>query len=244
MEQMTLEMFGVKTTIMTDRQTDRQTRQLCVVELFSGLECISDAFRKRGHKCYTVDWDTRFKSCLHKDISTMTIEDIPQEFRNPDVVFVGMDCTTYSVAAIGHHRKKDDQTGYLLPKTEKAQFADNMAVHVKEIIKALSPTVQIWENPVGGLRKMSFMQDIEFRNTTTYCQYGFTYRKATDFFSNVDLHLRPPCKNGDPCHEKAPRGARTGLQRITDPVLKSVYPPELCDHIVKRCEEIAGQSDF
>ena len=100
----------------------------------------------------------------------------------------------------------------------------------------MNPKIQIWENPVGGLRKMPFMQDLII-NTTTYCQYGFTYRKATDFFSNIDLELKPPCKNGSPCHEKAPRGARTGLQAIKDPALKAIYPPLLCEDIVERCEK-------
>ena len=39
-----------------------------VIELFSGTECLSNEFRKRGHKCWTVDWDEQFPSSLHKDI--------------------------------------------------------------------------------------------------------------------------------------------------------------------------------
>lgn len=31
-----------------------------VLELFSGTECISNAFRKRKHKCFTVDWNEQF----------------------------------------------------------------------------------------------------------------------------------------------------------------------------------------
>lgn len=112
-----------------------------------------------------------------------------------------------------------------------------MAIHVKELIKQMNPQIQIWENPVGALRKMYFMQDLMI-NTTTYCQYGFSYRKATDFFSNIDLQLKPPCKNGSLCHEKASRGAKTGLQGIKDKALKAVYPSELCKHIVDVCEEV------
>ncbi len=152
------------------------------------------------------------------------------------MVFAGTDCTTYSVAAISKHRRKNPTTGNLDPISDKAKFADDMNVHVKELIAQLNPKVQIWENPMGAFRKMEFIQDL-IRNETTYCQWGFTYRKATDFFSNIDLHLRPPCKNGDSCHEKAPRGARTGLQAIKDPALKAVYPPELCKHIVEECEK-------
>jgi len=207
-----------------------------VLELFSGLECMSNAFRESGHDCFTIDWDERFPSNLHADISKLEITDIPEEFRHPDVVFCGTDCTTYSVCAISKHRRKNAETGNLDPISDKAKFADDMNKHVKDLIKELNPKVVIWENPVGALRKMDFMKEY-IRNTTTYCQYGFTYRKATDFLSNIDLHLKPACKNGASCHEKAPRGARTGLQAIKDPALKSVYPPLLCKHIVAECEK-------
>lgn len=211
-------------------------RKLKVLELFSGFECISKAFRAKGHECFTIDWDERFPSSMHCDISKLKIEDLPEEFRHPDVCFIGIDCTTWSIAAISKHRRKNPITGSLDPISDKAKFADNMARHVKELLKELKPTVIIWENPCGGLRKMDFMQEY-IRNETTYCRWGFTYRKATDFFSNINLHLAPPCKNGDSCHEKAPRGARTGLQAIKDPALKAVYPPLLCEWIVKECEE-------
>ena len=56
------------------------------------------------------------------------------------------------------------------------------------------------------------------------------------FFSNVDLRLKPPCKNGDPCHERAPRGSRTGLQGVKGAEARSMYPPKLCEHMVDVCE--------
>lgn len=206
-----------------------------VVELFSGMECISNAFRERGDECFTIDWDERFPSSLHCDISKLKIEDLPEEFRHPDVVFAGTDCTTYSVAAISKHRRKNPVTGSLDPISDKAKFADEMNRHVIDLIHQMKPEIYIFENPMGAFRKMDFTQNMTL-NTTCYCQYGFTYRKQTDFLSNIDLHLKKPCKNGDACHEKAPRGARTGLQAIKDPALKAIYPPELCKQIVDECK--------
>ena len=207
-----------------------------VLELFSGFECLSEAFRKRGHETFTIDWDERFPSTMHCDISKLKLEDLPEEWRHPDVVFAGTDCTSYSVAAISRHRRKNPITGNLDPISDKARFSDNMNKHVRELVKEMNPLIFIMENPMGAMRKMDFVQDL-IRNETTYCKWGFTYRKATDFFSNIDLHLKPPCKNGDTCHEKAPRGARTGLQAIKDPALKAIYPPPLCEWIVKECED-------
>jgi len=207
-----------------------------ILELFSGFECISNAFREHGHECFTIDWDERFPSSMHCDISKLKIEDLPEEFRHPDVIFAGTQCTTYSVAAISRHRRKNPITGNLNPISEQAKHDDAMNRHVRELMAEMNPKVIIFENPMGAFRKMDFVSDL-ILNTTTYCQYGFSYRKQTDFMSNIDLHLKPPCKNGSPCYEKAPRGARTGLQAIKDPAIKSMYPPKLCEHIVEECEK-------
>lgn len=213
-----------------------------VLELFSGFECISNAFRNKGHECFTIDWDERFPSSMHCDISKLKIEDLPKEFRHPDVIFAGTDCTSYSVAAISKHRRKNPITGNLDPISDKAKFADDMNKHVRELMAQMNPKIIIFENPMGAFRKMDFVSDL-ILNTTTYCQYGFSYRKQTDFLSNINLHLKTPCKNGAPCHEKAPRGARTGLQAIKDPALKSIYPPKLCEQIVEECEKYINKGE-
>lgn len=208
-----------------------------VLELFSGTECLSDAFRRRGHECFTVDWDKKFPSSLHIDIMELTAEMILEMFGHPDIIWGGCDCTTFSVAAIGHHRIKNKATGSLDPKTDKARRADEVNMHTLELIQQLSPRFFFIENPMGGLRSMDYMQGIP-RHLITYCQYGFSYRKATDIFTNHPCpEFKPPCKNGDPCHERAPRGTRCGLQAIKDKALRSAYPPELCEHIVDICEK-------
>ena len=208
-----------------------------ILELFSGTECISNAFRARGHECYTVDWEKKFPSTLHIDILQLTAEKILTDFGRPDIIWSGNDCTTFSVAAIGHHRKKNPVTGSLDPKTEKAAFADKVNRHTLELIRELAPRFFFIENPMGGLRKMDYMQGIP-RHLITYCQYGFTYRKATDIFTNHPRpEFKPPCKNGDPCHQAAPRGTKQGLQGIQDKALRSAYPAALCEHIVDICEQ-------
>ncbi len=207
-----------------------------ILELFSGTECLSNAFRARGHQCFTVDWDTRFPSSLHIDIMQLTAQRILTDFGRPDIIWAGCDCTTFSVAAIGHHRRKDPATGSLQPKTERAARADEVNRHTLRIIRTLRPRFFFIENPMGGLRKMDYMQGIP-RHLITYCQYGFTYRKATDIWTNhPQPEFLPPCRNGDPCHQPAPRGTRQGLQGIQDRVLRSAYPPKLCEHIVSICE--------
>lgn len=49
--------------------------------------------------------------------------------------------------------------------------------------------------------------------------------------------FKPPCKNGGPCHEPAPRGSKTGAQGLKNAKLRAVIPKELCDYIVEICTE-------
>ena len=161
---------------------------------------------------------------------------ILERFGHPDIIWSGNCCQCFSVAAIGYHRRKNAVTGVLEPKTEKAKRADEVNRHSLELIKELDPHFFFIENPVGGLRKMDYMQGIP-RYTTTYCRYGFKYRKATDIWTNHPCpNLKPPCHNGDKCHEAAPRGSKTGLQGVDGATDRSKYPPLFCEHIVDICE--------
>ena len=66
-----------------------------------------------------------------------------------------------------------------------------------------------------------------------YCPH---YEKENPW-KRINDQLSELCKNGDPCHEKAPRGSRTGTQGLNGSKERSVIPLELCRHIVKICEE-------
>lgn len=153
------------------------------------------------------------------------------------MIWVGTDCSSYSVASISKHRRRNEETGNLDPISDYAKFCDDMNQHVKELIKELNPKYFFWENPRAALRKMIWMQDMP-RYTVTYCQYGFEYMKPTDIWTNhPNPKFKPPCKNGDPCHVPAPRGSRSGVQGVKGAELRAMYPKELCEHIVDICEE-------
>lgn len=156
----------------------------------------------------------------------------------PDVIWASPDCTTYSVAAISHHRKRNAETGNLEPISEYAQFCDKTNKHVLDLIRELKPKYYFIENPRGGLRKMDFMKDLS-RYTVTYCQYGDTRMKPTDIWTNYpNPNFKPMCKNGDKCHVAAPRGSATGTQGIKGAAERAIIPEELCKYIVKICEEV------
>lgn len=208
-----------------------------ILELFAGTRSISKAFEARGHEVYCVEWDKNFENIdLYADISTLTAETILRDFGRPDVIWASPDCTTYSVAAIGKHRRKNEETGSLDPVSEYAIFCDKTNQHVLELIQELQPSFWFIENPRGGMRKMAWIKDLP-RYTVTYCQYGDTRMKPTDIWTNHPApDFKPACKNGDPCHERAPRGARTGTQGLKGSKDRSIIPPALCNHIVQICE--------
>ena len=143
--------------------------------------------------------------------------------------------STYSIAAISHHRTKNPVNGNLDPVSDYAKFCDKVNQHVLQLIKELSPRYWFIENPRGGMRKMSWMQGLS-RYTVTYCQYGDKRMKPTDIWTNYpDPQFKPPCKNRDNCHVSAPRGSKTGTQGIKGSKDRAIIPRELCEHIVNIC---------
>lgn len=208
-----------------------------VLELFAGTRSIGKAFEAHGHEVFSVEWNRDFENIdLYADIAQVTAQDIVDQFGKPDVIWASPDCTTFSVAAISRHRRRDKKTGSLEPISEYARFCDMVDQHVLDLIRELEPRFWFIENPRGGMRKMAWMQGLP-RYTVTYCQYGDTRMKPTDIWTNhPNPRFRPACKNGDPCHEKAPRGSRTGTQALKGSKERSVIPHALCKHIVDICE--------
>lgn len=211
---------------------------MVILELFAGTRSISKAFERHGHTAYTVDWDKHFNNITtYEDISKLTAERIIGICGGvrPQVIWASFDCTTYSVSAISKHRKKVGNN--LEPISDYAKFCDETNKHVIELIDQIKPKYYFIENPRGGLRKMDFMQNLP-RYTVTYCQYGDKRMKPTDIWTNYpEPKFKPPCKNGDPCHEAAPRGSSTGTQSLKNRIEKARIPDELCEYIVLLCEK-------
>ena len=210
-----------------------------ILELFAGTRSISKAFEKRGHETYSIEWDKQFENIdIYDDINNITAKDIIKLCNGvPEVIWASPDCTTYSIAGISHHRKKNKDTNNLDPVSDYAKFCDRTNKHVLDLIEELKPKYYFIENPRGALRKMDFMKGL-YRYTVTYCQYGDTRMKPTDIWTNYpDPKFKKPCKNGDKCHEPAPRGSRTGTQGITGAKNRAVIPEKLCDYIVEICEK-------
>ena len=179
--------------------------RLYLVELFAGTHSVSKAVKRsaigRNYdvRVLSVDIDPKFDPSIVADISTWRykgpIEHFLKDRRPFDVVVVHASppCTDFSRALTT--RPRDLEAG---SRNVSAAF---------RIIKHVDPEFWTLENPVGLLKEQPFMRRYaKYLNTTSYCKFGFPYRKATNIWSNIpDLDL-PLCDAETPCPIKRQHG--------------------------------------
>ena len=143
-------------------QNPTNGKRLKVLELFAGTRSIGKAFESKGHEVFSVEWDKNFENInlyadilnvSADDILNVSADDILSRFGHPDVIWASPDCTTFSIAAISHHRKRNPDTGNLDPVSDYAKFCDKVDQHVLQLIKDLDPALYFIENPRGGCGK-------------------------------------------------------------------------------------------
>lgn len=214
-------------------------KQKNFLELFAGSRSFGKEAEKHGMNVFSVDWTEYENIDLAIDIEYLLADHIPFV---PDHVHASFDCTTYTIAAISHHRNKTE------PKSDYAKKCDRVNQHVIELIKywqRINPGMTFTiENPRGMLRHMPWMQEFKI-HTVWYCQYGDDRAKPTDIWTNLENWTpRPECRNykydkegniiDKHCHhESARRGAKTGTQGKSGSYERSKIPQQLCEEIIK-----------
>ena len=211
-----------------------------VLELFAGSRSIGKVAETLGYEVWSSD--VKDFGGIHQvqDILKFDASQVPWR---PNILWASPPCTGFSVAAIGHHWRREGDA--YIPKTETARNGLKFVEKTLEIIDELKPDVWFIENPRGMLRKMPIMQDLK-RFTVTYCQYGDIRMKPTDIWTNSEeWNPRPMCKNGATCHVSAPRGSKTGTQGLKGNFERSKLPPELCAEVLNSASyEIRKKYDF
>ena len=202
-----------------------------ILELYAGSRSIGKVAEKLNHEVFSSDINNFESIDYVVDILDFEESEVPFV---PDMIWASPPCTSYSIAAVSHHRKDGQAI------SEFAKKSDKMIERTHQIIeyfkKLNADLIYYIENPRGMLRKMSFMDVHEIRHTVTYCQYGDTRMKPTDIWTNnFKLKPRAMCKNGAPCHVTAPRGSPTVTHGLKGNYERSMIPEQLCYEVINAC---------
>ena len=214
-----------------------------VLELYAGSRSIGKEAEKQGHEVFSVDITQFGNIDLVIDIELLTIEMLPFI---PDMVWLGIPCTSWSLAGISSHRINGIE-----PISDFAKKSDRLLDHnlklIDDLLKINKELVWYFENPRACLRKMPQMMGLP-RVTVWYCTYGDKRAKPTDIWSNNIYNplfnpkgwkARAQCWNGNKkCHhESAPRGSKTGTQGLKNNHERSKMPSELCSEIISQTND-------
>jgi len=198
---------------------------LRMLELFSGSGVMSKAFQREGFETITLDNEPDY----HPDICESIFDFDPYSDLHPDVIWASPPCTKFSVASLSRNWRDGKPIN---PETEEAIAIVRRTL---DIIRIIKPRFYFIENPRGMLRTLDIMKGMP-RMTISFCQYGENRMKPTDIWTNASMFFRC-CKNGDPCHEAAPRGSKTGTQGIKGAYNRGILPTMLCDEVASYCKK-------
>ena len=215
-------------------------KNMKTIELFSGTKSFSKVAKEYGCTTLTIDSDVKLEPDILVDILECPSHILTSI--ETDILWASPPCTTFSVASLRHYWKDGK------PKNEKCLHGIAILEKTIEIIAHTKPRYWFIENPRGMMRKVIDPLFAKHgitdyvRHTVTYCQYGLTIMKPTDLWTNCkEWQPKPACKNGAPCHQRAGRGAKTGVQGIYNlewekarggsAMARGVIPPALFQEI-------------
>lgn len=243
-------------------------RKLRVLDLYAGLHGWGSAFTARGHEVISLDIDPKFNCTITADILEIdpAVLALYGPFdvilASPPCEAFSVAALSRNWERVGNKNAKNP---VVVPKSEKAVLGQKLVEHTLYLIDYLQPAMWVMENPTAMMRRLEILQDVE-RRTVTYCKYGKSYRKPTDLWGNFPegLELHEACttaknknyplagqlvqmedgrtfvtdRDGNPCHEAAPRGSKTGVQGLGTSEERAIVPHDLSLAICLAAEQM------
>ena len=205
------------------------------LELFSGTGSVGRVLRAHGHETVSLDIDPRFGPDL-----CMSILDFDETAYAPDhfaFIWASCPCEAYSIA----------RSNAKIPRDVAMAASDKLLVKTRQIFAHFRDALWVVENPATsriwmreaakGLAQASVV--------TSYCAFGYAYRKDTRLANNFGLTL-PRCPGAGTCPamigrrhgEQAQRGdtgSRAGpLARCKTRDELHTIPPGLIEEILRQ----------
>jgi hypothetical protein len=206
-----------------------------LLELFSGTGSIGNNFRAKGWEVTTVDLNPKSDVMIITDVGAWDFARYePGYFQ---CVWASPPCTHYSIARTTAKTPRD------------LEGSDKLVQVVLDIIGYHKPVGGFFiENPQTGLLKSrQVVSGLSFHDTS-YCKYGFLYKKATRIWHNCcNFNPKKMCCGQSRCDvmlefghhpqtaQRGPgriRGERKGGDRCSLNQLYSM-PKALCDEIAE-----------
>ncbi len=158
-----------------------------LLELFSGTKSVSKVARELGWETVSLDIDPRFSPDLCMDIMDFDETMYPKDYFQ--LIWSSPDCRAYSVA----------RTRAKIPQDEAMAASDKLVKRTREIIEYFGCKYCI-ENPASSrLWKREVAEGLSAQSVvTSYCSFGYCYRKDTLLSSNFPLVL-PRCPGPGLC---------------------------------------------
>jgi len=202
-----------------------------ILELFSGTGSLAKVARARGHEVVTLDICPKHCPTICMDLSEWDPSMFPPDHFN--YIHASCPCEQYSRART---------TG----GPRNLELADSLVKRTLEIFAYFHSALWTVENPAGSLlwKRAVARPLLEQIAKTSYCRYGYPYRKNTWFANNFKLELRPRCDGT--CGQMVGRKHKQHAQRGGGGVEASVWhsvdqlhsiPPGLCAGILVAVEE-------
>jgi hypothetical protein len=203
-----------------------------LLELFSGTGSIGRSFRAIGWDVTSVDMDPKSGATIITDVGSWNYA--VHEAGRFDCIWASPPCTHYSRARTTAKTPRD------------LEGSDRLVQRVLDIIQYHNPSSWFMENPQTGLLKDREVVKGLANSDTSYCRYGYPYKKATRIWHNC-VHFEPEemCSRSFPCHgleelghhettaQRGPGKLKGGPRESDRCSLSELYsmPKLLCDHI-------------
>ena len=216
------------------------------IELFSGTGSFSRVALENGFRVKTYDICPSADELAPDTHTPSDILDTGIAYPSrPRILWASPPCQSFSIASCSTHWNKEDGS----PKSDGARLGMAILERTIQLIADLKPDIYFIENPRGLMRKRidPLLEKYGLtpkRETVWYCRYGDSRAKPTDIWHSAKFwepkgwpdQRGAICKNGNPDHAAAPRGAKTGTQGLKGARERSVIPRGLFLEIFQQLE--------